>query len=201
MWTHCIDAPVATNGSYLIDLSYNGALYNYSATEVDIDGIVEYRCFNGMKHITNLGFTHQEATCGHNNSWTKPAQWEQCVQSKLNPTNLIGNIILQPIFCDHPILANWCDIPPNPEVNGTAFANSTGNKFGVVCPGTDVEEPQPSSSCPWVAITYTEVSPGNVRYQLNVTSDTSRADKVYLKIKFDTPIDTIIVRTQHSLPT
>ena len=56
--------------------------YNYSTTEVDIGDSVEYYCFNGMKHITDLTFTHQVADCGHNNSWTIPTQWEQCTDSE-----------------------------------------------------------------------------------------------------------------------
>ncbi len=81
-WAFCIDAPVARNDSMLSDLMYNDTEYEYFVTEVEIGDPVEYYCFNGMKHATNLSFTHQEAICHANNTWEAPDEWEQCVHSE-----------------------------------------------------------------------------------------------------------------------
>ena len=65
---------------------YEGVEYNSWSTEVDIGKGVDYRCFNGMKHITDFDFSHQTAGCGDNNTWTPPAQWEQCTDSRMELT-------------------------------------------------------------------------------------------------------------------
>ncbi len=80
-WTFCIEAPEARNGSFLSDLMYNGTEYDFYTTEVEINDTVQYYCFNGMKHATDLSFAYQEAKCGSDNIWEAPAQWEQCVNS------------------------------------------------------------------------------------------------------------------------
>ena len=49
-------------------------------------------------------------------------------------------------------LANWCPKPPTGITDGFVYANSTGNKFGEVCHGTDgtfTELP----NCPMASVT------------------------------------------------
>ncbi len=67
------------------------------------------------------------------------------------------------------------------------FANSTGNRFGAVCRGSGGEA-EVLSECPMVSVKYFKISEGNVTYDLIVTTDTVRADKVFFKIQFDAPI-------------
>ncbi len=63
----------------------------------------------------------------------------------------------------------------------------------MVCNGTDAELPEVVPSCPWLSLIYTKVTDGNARYQINVTTAIFRADKVFLKIRFDVPVDNIFV--------
>jgi hypothetical protein len=88
--------------------------------------------------------------------------------------------------------ANWCSPPPNPPSGGIVYINSTGNKFGNVCHGSD-NRSKIYISCPWLTVMYEGVSndsvmPGFNVYQLWVTTDTVRVDKVYFEIRFDSPI-------------
>jgi hypothetical protein len=41
------------------------------------------------------------------------------------------------------ISANWCPVPPDVEEGGAIYANSTGNKFGVVCRGSNGTDEHP----------------------------------------------------------
>ena len=75
-------------------------------------------------------------------------------------------------------------------------AVSTGNSFGVVCHGTDTVDPEPLPSCPNVAVLYTKLQPGLAGYQMFYTTDSARADKIFLKIRFDAPVLSIAVSTR-----
>ena len=158
LWTHCIDAPNATNGSYLTKLIYNSSAYSYPETEVEFDDQVEYHCFNGMKGKEDFGFTNQVATCRAGNVWEPPANWTHCTDSKQIFILCVSVINTQ--VCVILILAKYCPIPPAGITNGTVFVNSTGNRFGVVCLGTletdgDEEEMVMIPSCPLVQVRYT----------------------------------------------
>ncbi len=83
--------------------------------------------------------------------------------------------------------AKWCPVPVNPETNGTVTANSTGNRYGKVCAGADGES-ESSGFCPQVSLIYTNVSYGRARHTFRITSDTSRSDFVFFKVRFDAPI-------------
>ncbi len=47
-----------------------------------------------------------------------------------------------------------CPIPPNSVTNGVVNARSTGNKFGVVCLGTDSVEFVAVPSCSMLSVKY-----------------------------------------------
>jgi hypothetical protein len=52
-------------------------------TEVELGHEVKYHCFNGMKSVADLTFTHQVATCIKGFDWTPPPEgWEQCTDSE-----------------------------------------------------------------------------------------------------------------------
>ncbi len=82
IWTHCIDAPNATAGNRLTHLVYNGSDYKINETEVEFNDKVQYYCFNGMRDIDDLHFSHQNATCLPGNSWTTPTTWKNCTDSR-----------------------------------------------------------------------------------------------------------------------
>ena len=90
--------------------------------------------------------------------------------------------------------AKWCNGAPTIE-RGLVRAVSTGNSFGVVCHGTDADDPEPLPTCPNVAVLYTKLQPGLAGYQMYYTTDSVRADKIFLRTRFDAPVLTIDVST------
>ena len=90
--------------------------------------------------------------------------------------------------------ANFCDPPPDPETDGWVVARSTGNRFGKVCDGTDDEQPPVAfPSCPWMAVNYTQKEDGIALYNITVTTLDFRADRIFIKIRFDANITSINV--------
>ena len=67
-------------------------------------------------------------------------------------------------------------------------AVSTGNYFGVVCHGTDTVDPEPLPFCPNVAVLYTKLDAGLAGYEMYYTTDSVRADKIFLRTRFDAPV-------------
>ncbi len=87
------------------------------------------------------------------------------------------------------LLAKWCPIPPAVEANGTVYVRNAGNRYGAVCLGSDAAAgPAEVSSCPLVSVVHEKVRNGTTKYTFIVTSDTTRTDKIYFKIRFDAPI-------------
>ena len=56
----------------------------------------------------------KEATCIEGTQWTEPATWQTCTDT------------------------NYCPVPPNGEAGSAVYANSTGNRFGAVCRGSNI---------------------------------------------------------------
>ena len=87
-------------------------------------------------------------------------------------------------------------MPPNGEPGSLIYANSTGNRFGAICrgsyisPGIDTDGREPLHECPLVDIEYryNKNITGSAHYRLWVTTDTTRADKVFFQIQFDAPV-------------
>ena len=171
VWVACIDAPLPPNGSFLTNLQYLGRDYERDLTEVDLAGKVIYHCFNGMRSRSNLAFSTQEATCTEGTQWVEPATWENCTDT------------------------NYCPVPPNGVAGSVVFANSTGNRFGAVCRGSDisaglVDGVEPLAECPNVEVKYANNRnvTGSVHYSLFVTTDSTRADSTFFQIQFDAPV-------------
>ena len=98
----------------------------------------------------------------------------------------------------HPRLffsAKWCAGAPDPPINGSAYVNSTGYRFGSVCRGGDPLSSSPEwlTECPFIGATYTEVGAGQARYELTVFTNSTRADKLFLVVRFDSPVTNIVV--------
>ncbi len=83
VWTHCISAPNATDGTNLTHLIYKSDVYSHAETEVELGDKVVYYCFNGMKSVNDFNFEYQEATCGSNGGydWSAPGTWTACTDS------------------------------------------------------------------------------------------------------------------------
>ena len=90
------------------------------------------------------------------------------------------------------IAANFCTSPPDND-NGLVRVTSTGNSFGVVCHGTDTDDPEPLPQCPNVAVMYTKLGDGLAGYEVYYTTDAARVDKIFLKTRFDAPVLSITV--------
>ena len=125
-----------------------------------------------MRSQIDLAFTTQEATCIEGTDWTPPSTWETCTDT------------------------NYCPVPPNGEPGSSVYANSTGNRFGAVCRGSnisagvDIDGREPLHECPLVDVEYrySKSVSGSAHYRLWVTTDTTRADKVFFQIQFDAPV-------------
>ena len=92
------------------------------------------------------------------------------------------------------LLAKWCTGAPDPPVNGSAFVNSTGYRYGSVCRGSDPSSsPEWLSECPFVGAKYTDVGAGRARYELTIFTNSTRADKLFLVVQFDSPVTNIVV--------
>ena len=83
---------------------------SYEDTEINDGELVEYRCFNGMRSVSDLSFRNQTATCTVDSNgyrWDTPNAWEMCTDTKM------------------------CPVPPEIEAGGTIHARSTGNRDAV----------------------------------------------------------------------
>ena len=119
----------------------------------------------------------QEATCKNDGGleWDYPTTWETCTDT------------------------NYCPVPPNGEPGSFVYANSTGNRFGAVCRGSnisagvDADGREPLHECPLVDVEYrySKNVSGSAHYRLHVTTDTMRADKIFFQIQFDAPVYSI----------
>ncbi len=104
------------------------------------------------------------------------------------------------------VLANWCPAPPDAVAGGFLHVNSTGNRFGRVCPGSDIDGGNSTlrnitvspESDGLVTMTYEQLQEGKAQYNLFVYTGTVRADKIYFKIRFDAPVTSIEVCVQPS---
>ena len=91
-------------------------------------------------------------------------------------------------------LAKWCTGAPDPPVNGSVYVNSTGYRYGSVCRGNDPSSsPEWLQECPFIGGTYTEVGAGQARYELKIFTNSTRADKLFLVVRFDSPVTNIVV--------
>ena len=81
-WTHCIGAPAPpANSSF--DVTYNGAAYNFTGTEVEVGASVLYTCAGGMRGDPDFNFTLTSVECGEGNVWTPSApSWPTCIDSE-----------------------------------------------------------------------------------------------------------------------
>ena len=99
--------------------------------------------------------------------------------------------------------ANYCPPPPEPETGGTAKAVSTGNHFGVMCPGLEVDYFDVLPDCPWLAVVYerNKSTRGVADYTIRITTTNVRADKVFVLLKFDANITSVVnlVRKAHAM--
>ena len=97
--------------------------------------------------------------------------------------------------------AKWCYGAPDPPVNGSAYVNSTGYRYGSVCNGSDPwSSPEWLTGCPYVGVTYTEVGAGRARYELTIYTNSTRADKLFLVVQFDSPVTNIVVSSSFTIP-
>ena len=63
-----------------------------------------------------------------------------------------------------------------------------------MCRGSNASStPEPLHECPFVGATYTQVGDGQARYELNISTSSTRADKLFLAVTFDTPVTNIMV--------
>ena len=64
-----------------------------------------------------------------------------------------------------------------------------------MCRGGDPLSSGPEwlSECPFIGATYTEVGAGQARYELTVFTNSTRADKLFLVVRFDSPVTNIVV--------
>ena len=65
-----------------------------------------------------------------------------------------------------------------------------------MCHGTDTGDPEPVPQCPNVAVLYTKLQPGLAGYEMYYTTDSVRADKIFLRTRFDAPVLSITVSVQ-----
>ena len=126
----------------------------------------------------------QEATCKNDGGleWDYPTTWETCTDT------------------------NYCPVPPNGEAGSVIYANSTGNRFGAVCRGSnisagvDADGVEPLHECPLLEVEYrySKNVSGSAHYRLYVTTDTTRTDKIFFQIQFDAPVQREVVQQDFS---
>ena len=78
--THCKEAPAPPAATNLEPSSGAGV--------VAFDSAVNYTCKRGMKFSEDFDLAAQQATCRLDNVWDEPADWKDCVESKMENTCL-----------------------------------------------------------------------------------------------------------------